>query len=279
MGFKEPNIIRKTWGKINVDIDLKIATNLPATSSAMDDIAQSEFADEAQFLNGENDYIGSFSKLMNGFDTFIKESKINKKICLRTGDIRNYDLRDSSEFTIYLVWQLRNIATHNGNLVDQECKEKYENAYSGGEGTQPIISSLTSTIQIGKRFYIPREDYYNIRNAIFQYIEKRIPVEDWKILFFRSANANKKIDSFRLAEDFNGFSVVINADDVIKAVKEPIPNGNQILLPPYILDMERRRLIFKSDGTAIPFKLIKITEDFHNHQQKSRARSYHKLYK
>lgn len=129
---------------------LKFPKNFPATCFAMDSVSKAQNRDGIVCKSGTDDYSMSLERLFNAFDTFIRE---NSKGKYTAGQI-NYNLLDSCELTIFLLWQIRHIWTHKG-LIDEKCKREYEKALSSAliKGTKPIID-LPENLEVGSEFTI-----------------------------------------------------------------------------------------------------------------------------
>jgi hypothetical protein len=252
-GFEKPGVIERRWDGVIGKVELRIARDLPASSSAMDAVAKSELRDAKESKRiGKDDYSSSLKTLLDAFDAFFQEFH-NQNV--KTGDLTLYDLSNPDEFTICLLWQLRHVSTHHGDLVDSKCKKNYEEIWTKGKGTTPVIS-LPQTIEIGTRFTIQKENYFAVKNAIFRFIEKKIPNKaDLEILRFRSGATNHKITGLTLYHEREGKLVVINADDLVKAGKPARWNGEGFNVDLHVIDWTSRKLIFVSDGTAVPIKI------------------------
>lgn len=257
--FKDPNIIERSYGALTLKVGICPVPDLEATRSAFINVGLSEFSDHLQLEKGINDYTRSLKDLVDAFDTFMKENNKNKGVNnFKTGQKTNFILTDENDFTIYLIWQIRHVLTHHGYLIDQTCKEDYERAYSEGValGTHPVIS-LPATIPLKKRFCVSHDQYYAIKIAIFRYMEKLIPRKDWEQLALRSSIINEKIGDLKLRKNDGNIHYEIDAGDLIERGIEIKYQDGGFLLPIHNLDFPGKRIIFISDGTAVPITIIK----------------------
>ena len=251
--FKEPNRIVQKKGKLDFSITLKCPKNFLATCIAMESLAKAEHRDDIVKRNGNDDYSISFGKLFNAFDTFIKELNKGRK----SGGVDDiYDFSDPCEFTIYLLWQIRNVWTHHGGIVDQNCKVKYEKAKQNNK-TKTILD-LPDELEEGHEFTINFDEYKSIRKCIFNYIEKRVSNGDFKILFKRSIFTNINISRCIVSLPLNDYESIIF--DLVEAYDcgceiDPV---TYIFKTPTSAKFDfKTELIILSNGKSFPAKLAK----------------------
>ena len=165
---------------------LNVVKNLPETTVAMAQVAKAEQSADEQRAKGKDEYSIPFDRLMAAFDTFIREWSDRVK---KAGMPEMYDFSDSTDLTIFLLWQIRNIRTHSGGLIseNQGAKKTYEKYYKTGveRGAIPL-SGLPTTLTPGLIFTFNFESYKEIKKIIFKYISRRIPPSDLEILNVRS---------------------------------------------------------------------------------------------
>jgi hypothetical protein len=181
--FKSPHTIRKEWGDLWVEIELNTPVNFKNTAAAMDEVSKAGEADDSRKSSkGINNYSNSTLNLMNALDTFTTEcpNTING-----AGKEINYDFSDPSDFTVFLIWIMRNQQSHNGGVVNEKTKSRYENAIQK-YSTKPLID-LPGEIEVGTKFEIQYDDYFLLKKCVFNYIGKRIPDEDLEVLKKRSS--------------------------------------------------------------------------------------------
>jgi len=251
--FKEPNKVVQKKGTLEFSITLKCPKNFLATCVAMESLAKAEHRDDIVKRNGNNDYSISFGKLFNAFNTFIKELNKGKKSG-GMGEI--YNLSDPCEFTIFLLWQIRNVWTHHGGLIDQNCKIKYEMAKQDNE-TKTIVD-LPLELEVGQEFTINFDEYKSIRKCIFNYIGKRVSNEDLKILLKRSTHTNINISKCIASLPLN------DSESIIFDLFEAYDCGCEIDPVTYIFktptaaeyDLNKKQIIL-SNGKSFPAKLVK----------------------
>lgn len=241
-------------GKLTFSVTFKCPKNLLATCIAMESLAKAESRDDIAKRNGMDDYSISFGKLFNAFDTFIKEHSRKKN---SAGIMKIYNLSDPCEFTIILLWQIRNVWTHHGGLVDENCKTKYEKVQNKNIlGTTTIID-LPQELEIGQEFTIKFDDYKTIKSCIFNYISKRISEEDLKILSKRSSFSNFKITECHASLPLNGESLIFNLVEAYDCGCEIDPVTYEFKTPfDAKYDIEKE-LVILSNGKSFPAKLVK----------------------
>ena len=216
----------------------------------MESVAKAEERDDNFKRKGNNDYSISLQKLFNAFDTFIREFTCGESTA---GRRENYDLSNSSDFTILLLWQIRHTWTHNGGLIDEKCKKDYESIMNSGIIRVNPIIPLPKDLRIGYEFEINFEDYLSIKNCIFSYIKKRVPKEDFKILRKRSSINFKGIKSAKAYIVLESGTLVFNLADFYDC------GCKDFSLPPdAVYDPILERVILPSFGKSFPAKFLKI---------------------
>lgn len=216
-----------------MELGLNIVENLPETTVAMFQVAKASYSQDLLRERGVDDYGIPFDKLMSAFDTFILESTGRKR---NTGSLENYDMSKSRDLTIYLLWQIRSIRTHSGGLIGefQDAKGRYEKQFKFGveRGIKPIID-LPEILEPGNEITFNFQDFVDIKNAIFKYIEERIPKSDFAILQARSSVANIKTDRVMVALEFGDLgSVKIDLAEAYEIGCNLSPTGF-LSFPPY----------------------------------------------
>ena len=192
--MKDPNKIIDDFGKIRIEIVLNIAKDLPKTTVAMVQVARAERGDNGVRSHGEDNYSTSFDRLMDAFDTFISEMPNNKR---KTGSLENYDFNNPRDLTLYLLWQIRHIRTHEGGLITdyQDAKERYEKCFKQAIENHIMPSiELPENLEPGMEVSFNFEDYKKIKENIFAYLAERIPKKDLEILQLRSALTSIKTE-------------------------------------------------------------------------------------
>jgi len=226
--FRRPHIIDKKFGSLNVEMTLKTVKDLPNTTNAMSKIAKEERKDDINNAKGENDYTSSLLALFNAFDTFIREYSNEKSTA---GQKRNYNFSCENELTIFLLWQIRHIWTHKGCIIDMKCKQEYEKVLKMSliDDVRPIIN-LPHELKINYEFTIDFENYGRMKEAIFQYIGKKVSEEDLRILRYRSAGVLKWTDGFAYLKTEQGV-IEINIEEAISCGCEYDFEKSQLQFP------------------------------------------------
>lgn len=252
--LKEPSIVEDKIGNLAIRMHLKEAENLPATTTAMANVAKAENRDDMLKRTGTNDYTLSLEKLLHAFDTFKREFKVGKKRI--PGWSGNYNLSDPCELTILLLWQIRHVLTHRGGVIDDECKKNYEKFRRTAlkDGIGPIIK-LPEQLDIDRKFVIGYKNYLRVKKCIFTYIGKRVPKKDLEILRKRSVISNIKLDKglATVSSDFG--KLVFDVQEAHKCGYEIDPETLEV--PEGKYDSGTGRITVSSTGKSFPVKLVK----------------------
>ena len=243
-------------GKLTFSATLKCPESLPATCIAMESLAKAENRDDTAKRNGIDDYSLSFGKLFNAFDTFIKEHSSEKN---RTGWMKNYNLSDPCEFTIILLWQIRNVWTHHGGLVDENCKTKYEDVHKNILGTKTIID-LPQELEIDQEFTIKFDDYKTVKSCIFNYISKIVSEDDFKILSKRASFSNFKFKKCLISVPLNGESLIFDLVEAYDYGFKIDPSTHTFEMPCEAKYDIEKELVILSNGKSFPAKLVKFND-------------------
>ena len=253
--FKDPHKIEQKIGKLSVGFTIKYSKDFPNTSQAMDSVAKAESKDDVSKRKGNNDYSLSLEKLLHSFDTYIRELSKGLRI---GGHVENFDRSNRCELTILLLWQIRHVLTHQGGLVDEKCKEKYENIIEGAsKNGNTYVIDLPTTLEVGQMFTIEFEDYLKVRTCVFNYIKERSSEEDYKILHKRASITDIKIDKVKVIMEYPAGTVEIN-------LAEALDHGFEIdyetaeIIPPAnaTYDLENERITIQSTGKSFPAKIV-----------------------
>jgi len=249
--FKEPNTITNEFGKLKIVAQLKVVEGLEDTCAAMDKVAHSEDGDSRT-----GDYTSSFEKLMNAFDTFVREFYKNfQGKNFTPGNKEIYNINDPIDLTIRLLWEIRHSSTHKGGMVDEKCKRKYEEILLEArmKNIKPRLN-LPSTIQTKLQFQMMKTEYYSFKNDVFAFIGRLVPNEDLITLRKRSGITNVSfmppIIVLQEEGDYNEY--LVRYDDLVKVGIEIDGRDYPPTLPHYIIDGERKRIIFLDTGVAVP---------------------------
>jgi hypothetical protein len=180
--LRKPHEISEKFGNLTATICLKYPDNFPKTCTAMAKVAQAGARSDKARISGHDDYSIPLETLMNAFDVFVREYTGKSK----TGNLKNYDILQSCELTLLLIWNIRHTWTHNGSLIDEKCKASYEKILSQSKGVKPI-ECLPTKLKIDYEFSINYSNYRSIIKCVFDYIKSRVKEEDYKVLLTRSS--------------------------------------------------------------------------------------------
>jgi len=189
--FKDPNTQIEPLGNLTVRTTFKTSKQFPKTSVACSNLAKAIVKDNQSRKNDINDYSASLEKILQLLDVFFHEKKSDGKDS--AGNPENYDLSKNCEFTLFLLWQIRNVMAHCA-VIDPLCKKKYEEIFQKyGKKAHPIIP-LPKTLELGQEFEIKHNNFQKILKCASKFIKRRVLEEDYKILMARIAYTNFKID-------------------------------------------------------------------------------------
>lgn len=251
--FKDPHKDTQNIGSLPITIHYKTSKKYPSTCSALSDLAEVSTKDDISKRNGNDNYRASLERLLNCLDTFIKEKSENKS---SAGVIINYDRSSNCHFTIMLLWQIRNVLTHKGGVIDESCKKNYESVFLTWKINSPIID-LPPFLTIGEKFYIQFEDYEKIFKCIFEYFKENVSEEDLIIFNLRATISNVKIQNADILLKTSKGTIFL---DIVQAMAhgfEINPETREIIPPEgsyYAIEEER---IYFKNGESFPAKLDK----------------------
>ncbi|MCZ7385478.1 MAG: hypothetical protein O8C63_12135 [Candidatus Methanoperedens sp.] len=249
---KKPNEIVQKIGNLPITATLTSSKNFPATCVAMDSVAKTEHRDDVARRAGNDDYSMSLEKLFNAFDTFIRE------YTKTTAGKINYNLSDSSELTIFLLWQIRHIRIHNGGLIDEKCKGVYESALSSAlkNGIKPIID-LPENLEVGSEFTFQFDAYRSVKECVLKYIGKRVSKEDLKILSIRASVADVKFKGDVIITYEFGTLMIDLAEASECGCEIDTVKQEFVPAPGMVYNFKTGRMEIPSTGKSFPAKLVK----------------------
>lgn len=221
----------------------------------MENVAKTQSRDDSSRHKGINEYSLSLEKLFHAFDTFIREYSKGK---LSGGFIENFDMLNQCELTIHLLWLIRHVLTHQGGVVDENCKTKYDKVFKTAMniGVEPVIA-LPEELKIGSQFTIEYEDFLKVRECVFKYLEGRISEDDYKILHKRATFSDFKINEVNLLMKYPFGTVKINLPEALDYGFKFKSNTGELIPPPTATyDLENERIIIQSTGKSFPAKII-----------------------
>jgi hypothetical protein len=187
--LKKPNEVSEKFGALNCTLGLKHPERFPKTCASMSLVAQAVVRNDRARVEGTDDYKIPLQLLMNAFDVFFKEHHGKRS---STGDYKKYNLSDSYELTILLIWNIRHVWTHNGGFIDKKCKRKYDEIMFQANGVRPI-DALPNSLMIDYEFSVNHDDYRSIYECVFKYIQSRTSKEDYSTIRTRSSITDIKL--------------------------------------------------------------------------------------
>lgn len=252
--FRDPHKEIQLVGNLPFTISYTKSQKYPKTCSALSNLAAVTHKDNEERKKGNDNYNASLEKLLNSLDTFIREKTNNNS---SAGKRENYRNTNNCQFTIRLLWQFRNILTHQGGVINRICKTNYERIFQKKEATVKPIIELPSVINEGEQFYIQFQDYTIIYRCVFEYFREYISEEDLKILDSRATITNVKLQNASVKLDLSIGSILL---DVAKATEHGVSfntKTREIVFPPdSYYSIEENRFYF-NDRTWLPAELIK----------------------
>jgi len=173
--FQNPHIEKKEIGNIPIYFHYTVPNKIPKTAVAFTKLAKTEYRDQIAQKDGLNDHIASLQKLMEAFDVFFHE------VFRRSPSSLEKNPSNDEEFTIDLLWQIRHILTHNGGIVDEKSKNRYETIIEKNHDKQ-ILVDLPLKLELDEQFIIDDQNYQKARTCILNYIQKHVSPEDFNII-------------------------------------------------------------------------------------------------
>jgi len=253
--FKDPNKIVQKTGEIVTEAVLATVKSLPATTTAMAKVADAEVRDDMAKRKGTDDYRLSLEKLLDGLDTFVREQSNGRHGAGWTG---NYDLSNSCDLTLSLLWQIRHTWSHHGSVVDKKCKKEYEKTFKNAleQKTKPIIN-LPAQLEIGHGFSVNYENYRLIKKCFFSYIGRKIPENDLKILRKRSSFTNFKIQGPDILVHFDSRLVQINLAEAFEYGCDIDTETKTFTMPPdAVFIPQLKKIVLRLSGDSFSARLV-----------------------
>lgn len=252
---KKPHTIIQKEGRLTFEMGLSTCEDYPATCTAMDMVAKSCSSDDVRRIKGFDNYTMSLQALLNAFDTFIREFTKEKH---SAGYKKLYDLSVPSELTILLLWQVRNIMTHHGGMIDKKCKNNYEKIYASAQSKGiELAIPLPSTIIEGYEFTITLDDYKIVTKCIFDYIKERVSKEDYKTLSARQSFTDLRISVKTVYMYYDFGTLAIDKEDAIKKGCKIDLVAGTFQFPSHPKYNFQEEKIVLEDGLKITAKIIK----------------------
>ena len=256
--FKEPHSVETQFNTFKIwTPDFAVPKGFERTASAMQNLAKVKEKAHREKKTGINDFSVSLRELLFVFDTFVKDLTKNKN---SAGFSKLYTPQNPDHLTINLLWQIRNILTHGGGIVDQKCKDDYEKIMSTAikNGVSPTLS-LPQTIEIGKKFIIDSENYYKVEICVAKYIESKVQKEVFFQLALLCGVSNFRFTSLKVP--FETYFGVIQLD-FIKAdeygfkfdFEKKVVHFPQERI---VYDSNSERIVFVSSGESFSAKLFR----------------------
>ena len=188
--FKDPHSHVEPLGTLTCKVDFVVSEKFLRTCSACSNLADVWDNDNQSLQKGIDNFNATLEKILQMLDTFIREKCGEKNSGIHPD---NFSPSNDCELTLLLLWQMRNIMTHNGGIVDAKCKKNCSKIIQQkGKTTQPIIPLLDS-LEISKEFVIRHKDFEKIKDCVFCYIKQRVSEEDYSIFASRATTAHFQI--------------------------------------------------------------------------------------
>jgi hypothetical protein len=160
--FRDPHIEKKEIGNIPIFFHYTVPKKIPKTAVAFTKLAKTEYRDQIAQKDGHEDYVASLQKLMDAFDVFFHELFRKSPTSLEKKP------SNDEEFTIDLLWQIRHILTHNGGIVDDKSKNRYDAIIQKNQDKQMLVD-LPLKLELGQQFTIEYQNYKKARDCILNY--------------------------------------------------------------------------------------------------------------
>ncbi|MFA5267472.1 MAG: hypothetical protein WC379_05830 [Methanoregula sp.] len=190
--FRNPHQDTQKIGTIPITLHYWTSKTYPKTCAALSDLAEVSYRDDMSKREGNEDYRASLEKLLHSLDTFIREFT---KGSSSAGKRENYNLSNKCHFSLLLLWQIRNTITHQGGVIDQRCKQKYDRLFRKMKDKIKPAIDLPDTINVGEKFIIGFQDYVTIHKCAFAFFKEKVSEEDYEIFKSRAYTTNYKISN------------------------------------------------------------------------------------
>lgn len=247
--FKKPSVYEQKLGKLTATFEIRSVDNLPETSVAMDRVAKAKERDDLIRNSGRNDYTLSLEKLFDAFDTFAREYSKRK---YTAGSKEIYNLSKPHHLTIFLLWKIRHTWTHRGGVIDNKCKEEYEEIIrdARNKGVEPRIG-LPLSIPINYEFSIDLDNYLTVEQCVFEYIGEGISEKDLEILRIRSCVTNPRIESVKAHLHVPQGHFLIDLKQALDCGCSIDPVSKKFTAPSKAMyDYTKKRIILKRSGKS-----------------------------
>jgi hypothetical protein len=260
--LKDPHSISSKDGRYRAKISLKIAEKLPKTSAAMSELASTQSKDDARRREkGIDDYTDSLEKLVFALDCFAEEYHRN---CLgrrmMRDDWRSFlpINRDSLAYTMALLRQIRHMRVHDGGVVTERSKRRYERMFrSGAQSGSKTLVNLPSALVAGRAIHIDYSRFAEARKCLFEFIGRVGLVQEDVEILEHPASVSDIIVSLQaqFVLDYPDFEVIVRIRD-LEAVGIDVGRfGEPSKMPEFIVLLDEKRMIFPSSGISVPVAL------------------------
>ncbi len=255
--FKDPFLITARAGELEAKFVLKHVEKLRNTSAAMQKLALQDIKDTENYTaTKKDDYSHSVEDILKVLDNFIRELNAKTNV-----ERRDFNILNPTELTLYLLWQIRNVLTHNGaGFIDLKCKTNYEQAFSEAKSHGCKSSfTLPECLEEGQQINIPfmQKDYLHIRECLLSYVKSRISLEEYEVLELLSSYGRPKFEISNVILGFNNYDLEVNLQDMYEAgIKIDYNTG----LVSYPCDAEynyNTKQIVLANGKSFPAQMIK----------------------
>jgi len=151
----------------------------------------------------QRDFSLSSEKLLHMFDAYCKDklyrgSRGGVGRYLRDNfgsrENRQYDRMSKTELLVNLFWEMRNILSHKGGIIDESLINVWRNASSGSNWPECLPRDIT----IGCSFSICYDDYLKLDEAIHQIIEENENRTGYGVYLHEYYFVLRSIRNFRL---------------------------------------------------------------------------------
>ncbi|MDP3444374.1 MAG: hypothetical protein Q8T08_16070 [Ignavibacteria bacterium] len=190
--FRDAHTETQRIGTLPITIHYWTSKQYPKTCSALSDLAEVTFRDDTSKREGNDNYRASLEKLLHSIDTFIREQTKGNSVA---GKRENYNLSNKCHFTLFLLWQIRNVLAHQGGVIDQKCKEKYDRLFRKRKDNLKPVIELPDALNVGEKFCISFQDYVTIQKCAFAFFKDRVSEKDYEIFKSRTYTTNYNLSS------------------------------------------------------------------------------------
>jgi hypothetical protein len=250
--FNKSNELSTEFGdNLRFVMEYEMVEGYAKTCSALQDLAEMN-----NNISDKQKQSGNFApfmdKLMDVFDTYIRETNRNKNRKRKTGDPRNFKPHNVNDVTLALAWQLRHVLNHKGGVVDQGCCHSYCIILSKVKNRDILDKlCLPESVEIGDKVEIEYDTFVKIQNSFYDYLERRHNPEEMNVFRMRGSIFVNNVEGF-LFVPFETYFLQFKIEDIISVGGKVDPKTMMPIFPCKTWFIPRDKLLELENGKIIP---------------------------